>query len=159
MKWFIGLLVLVAFPVRAGEVTLAWDPSPSAGVSGYKIYFGHASRTYHYPPVDVGNVLVAKLTGLEQGKTYYFACTAHDSAGNESGYSNEVFTTIEAEPASRCDLNGDGAVNSVDLQVLINRILAGATDSGDVNADGKTDVLDLQVLSNVILGRQLCPER
>jgi len=30
------------------------------------------------------------VTGLEAGKTYYFAVTAVDSTGRESGYSNEA---------------------------------------------------------------------
>ena len=43
--------------------------------------------------VDVGNVTTYTVTGLADGATYYFAVTAYDSVGNESGYSNEVVYT------------------------------------------------------------------
>jgi Dockerin type I domain len=51
------------------------------------------------------------------------------------------------------DLNLDGAINILDLQVLVNAILSGNPDrSADFNGDGSVDVLDLQLLVNRILG-------
>ena len=73
------------------SVSLAWDPSPSEGVVGYKIYIGKAKGNY-YKTYDVGNVQTYTLKNLGNG-TYYFVCTAYDSFGNESGYSNEVYFT------------------------------------------------------------------
>ncbi len=50
------------------------------------------------------------------------------------------------------DVNRDGTVNVLDVQVLVNAILAGAgAGSGDLNGDGKTDAVDLQLLVNYIL--------
>src|SRR5207249_6279314 len=61
-------------------------------------------------------------------------------------------------PASRCDLNGDGSVNAVDLQNLVNAILAASTSSAyDINKDSLVNILDAQVLTNVILGIRSCP--
>lgn len=148
--------LLVAFPALAGEAWLVWDPSPSERVAGYKVYYGTSSRYYQYPPIDVGNMLDCHVQDLEAGKTFYFAATAYDDQGNESDYSNEVSKAFPAEPASRCDLNGDSAVNALDIQTMVGRILAGQP-AGDINGDGKTDVLDLQTLSNVVLGRIVCP--
>ncbi len=68
---------------------------------------------------------------------------------------------FEVVPASGgdCDINNDGNLNVVDVQLLINVILSVTSCPGDcdVNNDGTTNVVDLQVLSNVILGLQSCP--
>jgi|GEM_PF-2418692 len=78
--------------VFAGDVSLAWDPSISEDVVGYKIYYGNFSGSYHSFHT-VTNRTTYTVTGLSEG-TYYFAVTAFDSAGNESGYSNEVSTVV-----------------------------------------------------------------
>ena len=62
----------------AAQVTLAWDASYDPEVVGYKLYSGPASRTYG-TPVDVGNVTRYTVTGMEDGKTRYFAVTAYDA--------------------------------------------------------------------------------
>jgi hypothetical protein len=50
------------------------------------------------------------------------------------------------------DLNRDGAVNVLDLQILVNAILTGSSEAGkDLNGDGGVNVLDLQLLVNRIL--------
>ncbi|MBZ5496317.1 MAG: hypothetical protein LAP85_07935 [Acidobacteriia bacterium] len=56
-------------------------------------------------------------------------------------------------PQPDYDLNHDGSINVLDLQILVNAILAGVqTGSGDLNGDGSVNVLDLQLLVNRILG-------
>jgi hypothetical protein len=74
------------------DVSLAWDESTSDGVIGYKIYMGEASGSY-YRTYNVGNVLTYTIRNLDPG-TYYFVCTAYDTSGNESVYSNEIFKTL-----------------------------------------------------------------
>jgi dockerin type I repeat protein len=60
--------------------------------------------------------------------------------------------------AATCDINADGSVNALDLQVLINAILGALTASKyDVNQDGAVNALDLQALANVVLGTGTCP--
>lgn len=39
--------------IACASVSLAWDPSESPGVSGYLLYYGPESGTYH-APIDVG---------------------------------------------------------------------------------------------------------
>jgi fibronectin type 3 domain-containing protein len=90
-------LFLFAAPCMAADVSLAWDASVTATVTGYKVYFGNESRTYQRP-IIIGNQTMYTVTGLQDG-TWYFAVTAFDAYGNESGFSNEVSTvviTIEA---------------------------------------------------------------
>ena len=74
----------------AGQATLAWDPPDiSTDVTGYMIHYGTASGTYSQA-VDVGNTTSYTVSNLIDGQTYYFTVTAHNAAGFESVYSNEV---------------------------------------------------------------------
>ncbi len=52
------------------------------------------------------------------------------------------------------DLNGDQAVNAVDVQLVINATLgiAGGEVNGDVNEDGRVDAIDIQSVINATLG-------
>src|SRR3972149_603400 len=85
---------------NAGEAILTWDPpttntdgTPLTDLAGYKIHYGTTSGNYT-TVIDVGNVTTYTVTNLTNNVTYYFATTAYDSSGNESGYSNEVSKTI-----------------------------------------------------------------
>jgi hypothetical protein len=140
----------------AADVGLAWDASTSTGITGYKVYVGTASNTYG-SPITIGNLTTYRVTGLSAG-TYYFAVTAITSSA-ESGFSNEVSTTIAASGVT-CDLNGDSSINVLDLQRMVNIVLGLASQSSsyDLNKDGKVDVLDLQILNNVVLGLRSCPQ-
>jgi hypothetical protein len=75
------------------NVTLAWNRSSDTNVTGYKIYDGVASRTYTNM-IDVGIATNATISNLVQGATYYFAATAYDSLGLESGFSSEISYTV-----------------------------------------------------------------
>lgn len=58
------------------------------------------------------------------------------------------------EPGDPADLDDDGAVNAVDIQLVINAVL-GVGDPGidaDVNGDGSVDAVDVQLLINAALG-------
>jgi hypothetical protein len=96
--WFlIGILAsftLLFIPlsvqhVNGASVTLAWDPNPEGNLAGYKVYYGTASGSYSIK-VDVGNWTSLTISNLEAGRTYYFAATAYDTGGEESGKSNEL---------------------------------------------------------------------
>ncbi len=65
-------------------------------------------------------------------------------------------TSIPPEEPETGDLNGDGGVNVLDLQLCINVFLGVETDPtimsrSDVNSDGNADVLDIQRIANIIL--------
>jgi hypothetical protein len=70
-------------------VVLAWDISPDPEVTGYRVYYGTASRTYTNS-VEAGNALTNTVAGLVSGVTYFFAVTAYNASGLESDYSREV---------------------------------------------------------------------
>jgi hypothetical protein len=65
----------------------------------------------------------------------------------------------DATSTCPCDLNSDGKVDILDIQVLVNRILnlQSPAISCDLNKDGAVNVLDLQFLANVVLGSATCP--
>ncbi len=76
-------------------VSLSWDASPYENVMGYKIYYKTDSITHPFDgtganegpsPIVVGNILSTTLTGLNGNLDYYFAITAYDENGNESGF-------------------------------------------------------------------------
>jgi hypothetical protein len=73
------------------QVTLTWNPNPETNLAGYRVYVGTSSGVYTTLNVDVSNVTSYTVTGLAPGHTYYFAVSAYDLNGLESGLSNEVF--------------------------------------------------------------------
>ncbi len=96
---WIFMLLYVCRLVPASDVTLAWDPSPSGSVTGYKLYMGNTSGVYP-TSILVGSQTWYKLTGLS-ADPYYFVVTAIDGFGNESSFSNEVsINTIPVKMSS-----------------------------------------------------------
>jgi chitinase len=144
---------------RAADITIAWDANTEPDLAGYKVYYGTASGVFGNPIV-LGIQTTYTITGLPAG-TYYIAVTAFNKTGLESGFSNEVSTILAGTPTtSKCDINGDGAANALDLQIMVNLVLglqAPPAGKADLNGDGKIDALDLQILGNVILGIRSCP--
>jgi hypothetical protein len=100
IAFFTLLLIAISFPLtapeaQAAEVTLTWDASTDNAVVGYKIHYGTSSGTYQ-TIIDAGNVTTLTVYSLADGTTYYFAATAYDANGNESGFSTEVTHTTPA---------------------------------------------------------------
>lgn len=73
---------------NADSVTLSWAP-PEGPVAGYKIYYGTKSRSYDYD-VDIGNHTSCNVSGLQKGRTYYFAARAYGTDGVKSNYTKEL---------------------------------------------------------------------
>ncbi len=119
-----------ATATHAATVDLEWDPNTEPELVGYKIYWGTSSGNYTSSK-DVGKTTTYTLTGLDEGKTYYFAATAYDGSSNESGYSNQISYTVPysdtdgdgvpdykdafpSDPAEAIDTDGDGIGNNAD---------------------------------------------
>jgi len=89
-RLIVFVVLLVAKPSYAVDVTLAWDPSE--GADHYVVYWDTRSQ----PPggyansLDVGNVTQIPISGLDEDTTYYFVVRAFDAAGNRSPVSREV---------------------------------------------------------------------
>lgn len=82
------LWTLAAGSAHGASLTLAWDPSPDAQVTGYIVYVGTRSGVYDRS-LDVGNVISAQLADAVDGTRYYLAVASY--AGSMVGPpSNEV---------------------------------------------------------------------
>jgi hypothetical protein len=66
------------------RITLAWDANTETNIAGYRVYFGTSAGMYS-DNVDVGSLTSYTVSGLQPGTRYYFAVTAYNSNGNESG--------------------------------------------------------------------------
>ena len=135
-----GLAVLFLFSVfcllssgvaHSASVTLAWDASQEEDVAGYRVYYGTTSGHYTNM-IDVGLNTSGSISNLVPGQTYYFAATAYDTGGNESGFSQEIpyivpfvdsdgdgvadeLDAFPLDPAENTDTDGDGTGNNADL--------------------------------------------
>lgn len=78
---------------HAGGVTTKTFDEQVGG--GEWVRYGNYSNAP--PVVPVSAAPTYTVTGLAPG-TWYFSVTAHSTAGLESGFSNEVSATVEAEP-------------------------------------------------------------
>jgi hypothetical protein len=62
------------------------------------VYYGTAPRAYEQPRgsgLDASSSTRFEVSNLQRGQRYYFAVTAYDAAGNESGFSSEVSKQIQ----------------------------------------------------------------
>ena len=108
MKRLFLFVVLGAFLVcgftssQAGQVVFEWDANSEEDLAGYRLYQSRTSGQYTYETGSVVGIATAgtqtlTLTIREDGK-FFWVLTAYDTAGNESGPSNEVSTTINFKP-------------------------------------------------------------
>ncbi len=75
------------------------------------------------------------------------------SSNAENGPIDVVVSQEAAEPVLPEDLNGDAAINAVDVQLVINGALGLETGvETDVNNDGATNAVDVQLVINGALG-------
>lgn len=74
-----------------GSVKLSWLSSVDENVDGYLLYYGTSMGEYMgqkaiegNSPIDVGKIIEYKLTGLTNGKIYYFAVSSYTNATPQS---------------------------------------------------------------------------
>lgn len=136
-RWKIIFLAILVFQqvvisaAFAAGVMLSWEPpttnmdgSVVVDLAGYKIYYGPGPGNYTdvvtVPcincPIPVTGATERSCVALSAGVTYYFAVTAVDTSGNESGYSNEVSRSIPAVSslAGNIDTTSPGSASRVD---------------------------------------------
>ena len=105
---FIFIFFMVS-PVFAAQVKLAWNANTEPQLAGYKIHYGITSGRYTNT-IDVGNTTSVTLNDLPDDVDYFFAATAYDTQGNESGYSNELSCqVIKAEAGENGTISPSGS--------------------------------------------------
>jgi Fibronectin type III domain len=83
-------------PPSTGSALLSWTINSESDLAGYKIYVGTTPGQYTYPgsPIIIGRVSSYTVSGLPASQTYYFAISAFNYSGSESGLSAEVSKSI-----------------------------------------------------------------
>jgi len=126
--------------------------SASLHVSGVSVQ-GLNAPDFSPPKNNCGVVLPGSACSV--GVTFTPAGTAtrtatlliSDDAGNSP--QKVLLSGIGVAP---CDVNGDGVVNVLDVQLVVNQILGVLTPTSDINGDGVVNVVDLQLVVNAVLG-------
>jgi fibronectin type 3 domain-containing protein len=145
---------------QPNPVQLEWDANPPEDeVAGYNMYRSSQSG---FGYVRLNSVLISGTTysddTVEAGQTYYYVCTAVNTAELESGFSNEVPHTVPSATICPGEVNGDGTRNVLDVILIMNHIVGNVTLEGDdllaadVNEDGSVNVLDTVLLQNHVVG-------
>jgi len=76
-------------------VGLSWNASTSSSVAGYNVYRATSSTgTYSRINLALNPSMNYSDSTVQAGQTYYYATTAVDSSGSESGYSNKVQVVV-----------------------------------------------------------------
>ena len=83
-------------------IGLHWDANTEADLEGYYVYEARVSNgqvigAFSYPPVLAPATEILFITPHADGQ-YYWKITAFDTAGNESGFSNEVTANFKVTP-------------------------------------------------------------
>jgi len=99
-----GSLAVLSAPPIGHDVTLAWNPSSSSAVTGYRLYYGATSGNYSNSLL-AGNVTALTVPGLTSGIPYFFTVVAFTATGLESAFSNEIVyvpggTTVQINVAA-----------------------------------------------------------
>jgi hypothetical protein len=129
----------------ASDVTLMWDATTDRDVAGYKVYYGTASRSYGQT-IDVGRVTTFTVTGLGVG-FYFFAVTAYNTSGLESGFSNEVSTVIPSQTFYYPHLSFSSSIKGID-----NPVLTGVALINPGSASAAVEVTALDANGNMVAG-------
>lgn len=125
---FFAVLAFILFTQPAHAIlqdcTITWTPNSEADLAGYKVYVAPTAQGYTKgsPALTVPKtqtVARCHALNLPSPNTYYFAVTAYDTSGNESGFSNELSRTIADEQVvplayvTRVQTDADGATATI----------------------------------------------
>ena len=93
----LSIIVLFFFSAAAfaGTVKLAWDANTETDLAGYRVFSHNTGGSYDYSsPTWSGTENSCTLENLDEGSGYYFVVRAFNTAGVESGDSNEVYYSV-----------------------------------------------------------------
>ena len=74
------------------RITISWTANSESDLAGYKIYAGRSTGVYGSAgtPITVASSATSGVVPIDATGAWYFAVTAFDTTGNESGFSTEV---------------------------------------------------------------------
>ena len=112
------LLFWSAVPAWCADLAFLWDANTEPDLEGYGIYFKDIPDAeyslYGYVTTqeleDPANPRFT-VSGLEKGKTYYFASTAYNWYGLESSFSNSLCVEV-GDTIAACSSSDEGSSSS-----------------------------------------------
>ncbi|MFQ5706754.1 MAG: FlgD immunoglobulin-like domain containing protein [bacterium] len=93
VNMLVGILITTPAFAQKGSVQLSWQANQESDLGGYKVYYSQKSGHYDHV-MNVGDITAYRIGNLDLGVRYYFAVTAYDFSGNESGFSDEVTAAV-----------------------------------------------------------------
>lgn len=134
--------------VNATRFGVGWSGSDvGSGIGGYTIYVATNGGPF-VPMVKDSLATSGTFSGGEFGNTYAFASVARDQVGNIEAWSQTAHTVTKLVRLAG-DIDGDGDVDTNDLNLILaalNKAATGPNDLRDLNGDGKIDALDSRKL-------------
>lgn len=134
----------------AGDAILSWDPNSESDLAGYRVYFGTAPGVYG-SPINAGTQTTYTVTGLGLG-TFYFAVTAYNTAGAESGLSREVsktFVGADVTPPAISGISSTGVTSSgVSISWSTNEPSDSQVQYGTTTTYGSSTALNLSLITS-----------
>ncbi|MEE4311793.1 MAG: fibronectin type III domain-containing protein [candidate division KSB1 bacterium] len=88
--------VIAAYDLQEDRVHVQWQSNSEPDLAAYRFHYGQTSGQYSQH-VNVGMANQYTTPPLVAGARYFFAVSALDTAGNESGYSSEISLTISVQ--------------------------------------------------------------
>ncbi len=93
--WMFWLIIFSSGTGLAAQVRLAWDANTEPDLAGYRVFSHRTNGSYDYSsPTWSGTENSCTLENLDEGSDYYFVVRAFNTAGVESGDSNEVYYSV-----------------------------------------------------------------
>jgi Dockerin type I domain len=156
------------WPARHYASSLTGSQYPPMGVR-FRLRASFDVSSYSATNQIILNALKKYGMMLADNGANWYISGAPDSRWNDDDLHNLVkimgsnFEAVDVSPiminvnsgqAGTCDLNDDGVVNAIDVQLQINAVLQSrACGAGDLNGDGVCDSTDLQRVIQTALGQ------
>jgi hypothetical protein len=107
----------------------------------------------HLTSTGVGATSVQVLS-YDASRNLLIGVNKSSSGGMEVWHGTPSTGSVTAAPGSRCDLNGDGVIDSLDVDLMVDKALGRSTCSAsdDLSGDGMCTVVEVQRVVNASLG-------
>jgi hypothetical protein len=150
-------------PLYGGIEAGSWRLEESPATAANQDYFLNVMLATDFADTNVPATVTGTADAKTIGATWSDAQSTYTVVFNKSGTGGHVTVTgaksINAAlpgggvPSNPCDLNGDGVVNSTDVQLAIQQVLgAVACTSANLDGTGVCSVVDVQRVVNASLG-------
>ena len=111
---------------------------------------------FDWAPFSDSSWLVVTSGAGPGAGTVQYALAANSTGAPRTGHvviSGEMFTVTQTDQAtfSACDLQKNGNVGVMDVQLLVNQVLGLQAPINDLNGDGMVNVVDVQIEANTVL--------